>query len=132
VRATCITCLRNLREKVCAHSFQAPTLIGCLIVKERFRLSFAALAASEAEKRDYEAHFLACQAMSATFLLRKFKHRGFHFLPNPKTRRHTLDVATRLICQLSKLTSACISLAELRTITQFSVSATKLSKNLYR
>jgi hypothetical protein len=25
---------KPLREKGCAHSFQAPTLIGCLIVKE--------------------------------------------------------------------------------------------------
>jgi len=55
-----------------AFTFQAPTLIGCFVVKERS--VFAALAAltrwwpcrccraAEPEKRDYEAVYFVCQA----------------------------------------------------------------------
>ena len=64
-----------------AHSFQAPTLIGCSIVKERVlrHPNYGAVkslpsagrcvaAAPEAEKRDYEAVFLVCQAKVGNFL----------------------------------------------------------------
>jgi hypothetical protein len=55
-----------------AHSFQAPTLIGCQIFKEQgiaksvlplvFPLIFPAFSYSpEAEKRDYEGVFYPCQ-----------------------------------------------------------------------
>ena len=35
MRALAINVWRTLREKDFAHAFQAPTLIGCSIVKER-------------------------------------------------------------------------------------------------
>ena len=69
-----------LVTEVTVHSHQAPTLIGCLIVKERYcqilyyLLHLAAnfalrrlrdVAASAAEKRDYEGVFSACQIVVA-------------------------------------------------------------------
>ncbi|MDF3856926.1 hypothetical protein P3W70_01085, partial [Achromobacter denitrificans] len=67
------------RPNHCA-SHQAPTLIGCLIVKERYCqilyclilpaatcFAFASPAVSAAEKRDYEEVFIVCQVSIASF-----------------------------------------------------------------
>ena len=89
-------CWRHLREKMRAHSCQAPTLIGCSIVKERVlrhphdgavkslpSAGRCVAAAPEAEKRDYEAVFLVCQARAGNFKLQNFA------LPGASPRRLT-------------------------------------------
>ncbi|TAK90794.1 MAG: hypothetical protein EPO06_07145 [Burkholderiaceae bacterium] len=58
-------------------SIQAPTLIGCLFVKEQFafdilqRILFCT-ATSAAEKRDYEEVFFTCQIENQTALPTRF------------------------------------------------------------